>query len=387
MVVALLLGVAHGGAAAAEPIQVWITRPTEGEAVFGKIWFEVEVQANEPLTRVDFFVNGALRTRDDTRPYRALVDAGEENVPKRFTAVAHGLSGATGSATVVTPGIPVDLEMDLALQQLYVTVNREDEAVLGLESSAFRIYDGGVEQKLVTFERGDAPFTAVLLVDASESMRGKRLQDALGAARRFLAELRPLDEAMVLVFSDRALHTTAFQRGATTLVTPVGLEAAGGTALNDHLYTALRILDTRLGRPVVLLLSDGADTLSYLGIDEVRWKLRRSDAVLYRIRPMVGGAEPTAFATSWRSFQQNHHEIEGLEAALLESGGRVHVVPEERLEEAILAIIEELRQQYVLGYYPSTRARDGAWRPVQVEVDSPGGKVRTRSGYVDSRQR
>jgi Ca-activated chloride channel family protein len=385
--VAVALAAANGRAAADESIRVSITSPAGDQAVFGDLQFEVTVHAAEPIVRVDFFVDKILRATDDTPPYRVQVDTGQGNAQKSFTAVAHGLSGETGTATVATPKIPVDLEMDLALQQLYVTVTRDDSAVLDLERTAFRILDSGLEQQLVTFERGDAPFTVVLLLDASESMKGERLEAALGAARRFLAALTPLDEAMVLVFSDRALYMTGFQQGSTALDRPTRIAAGGGTALNDHLYVALRLLDRRLGRPVVLLLSDGADTLSFLAIDEVRWKLRRGNAVLYRIRPVASGAEPTAFATSWRTFQQNRGEVDGLERALFESGGRVHLVPEERLDEAILAIIEELRQQYVLGYYPSTRQRDGGWRPVLVEVDAPGVTVRTRSGYVDQQDR
>ena len=137
-----------------------------------------------------------------------------------------------------------------------------------------------------------------------------------------------------------------------------------------------------MGRPVVVLLSDGADTLSFLGIDDVRWKMRRSNAVIFRIRLGTGAADQLAFATSWRDFHDTRTEVSGLEEAILESGGRTYSVPMERLEETVAQVLQELRQQYVLGYYPRTQVSEGTWRPIRVEVDAAGVHIRTRSGYV-----
>ncbi len=381
---ALLLAAAAGGSLAEAPILVTILSPDPAQAAFGEVEFAVEVSAPEPIQQVEFLLDGTVRARDDSPPYRVTIDAGDSNVAKRFTAVAYGLSGKRGSATIVTPSVAIDLKVEVALQQLYVTVTRDEQPVSDLERDAFRIFDSGVEQRLVTFARGDIPMTIVLLLDASESMTGSRLQAALRAAHEFLHRLQPLDEAMALVFSDRPLQMTRFSSGDSVsgALAAIAPESGGGTALNDHLYAALRLLDARQGRPVVLLLSDGADTLSLLRIADILWKSRRSDAVLYRIRPTEAG-EPIAFATSWRGFQENRSEIEGLAQIIRESGGGVRSVPSAHLEVAIGAVLDELRQQYVLGYYPTARSRDGTWRPVRVEVTVPGLRVRTRTGYID----
>ncbi len=380
---ALLAVAAAGGLRADEPAPLRILSPTGTEAVFGEVEFVVEASAPEPIARVEFLLDGVLRARADAPPYQVTVDAGQRNAEKRFTAVAHGLSGRRWTATVVTPRIPIDLEMQLSLQQLYVTVTRDGRPLPDLRREDFRVFDGEVEQRLVTFEQGDVPMTLVVLLDASESMRGERLAAARSAALALCDRLQPLDEAMVLAFSDRPLRLSRFGRGEPLRGALAEIEAGGGTALNDHLYAALRLLDARQGRPVVLLLSDGADTLSFLGIEEVVWKTRRSDAILYRLRPTAGGAEQVAFATSWRGFRENRDEVAGLEEAIRASGGRVDSVPSGELAEAIQAILTELRQQYALGYYPTTRNRDGSWRPVRVEVTVPGAWIRTRSGYFD----
>jgi Ca-activated chloride channel family protein len=160
-----------------------------------------------------------------------------------------------------------------------------------------------------------------------------------------------------------------------------GVEAGGSTALNDHLYAALRLLDERRGRRVVVLISDGADVLSALGIEDVAWKVRRADVLIYWVRLE---REPPSFSSSWRNSDQNRAEWAGLEATVAESGGRIVSLGSiEEIDHVLQDIMTELRDQYVLGYYPSDRRHDGDWRQVRVRVADGRAKVRFRSGYVD----
>lgn len=365
-------------------IEVVITAPEAGVPVFGEVDFSAEVGGRERTVRVELFVDDRRVASLERPPYRVRVDVGDANRPRRFRAVAHGASGGTATAVAVTPKIEVDLEVDLWLQQLYVTVTRDGEAVLDLRREDFEIIDSGVEQRLVTFERGDVPLTMVLLIDASESVMGQHLAASLEAARGLLARLDSLDEAMVLVFSDRVLQISEFSRGETDLADLVDLEAGGGTALNDHLYAALRILEPRQGRPVVVLLSDGADTLSFLTMEQVLWKVWRTDAMIYRIQMTGDPIGDAALATVWRDRGANRQEADGLEQAIEQSGGRVRYVKRiEDLDATLASVLDELRQQYVLGYYPSSQRHDGSWNPVRVEVRAEGAVVRTRAGYID----
>ena len=67
-----------------------------------------------------------------------------------------------------------------------------------------------------------------------------------------------------------------------------------------------------------------------------------------------------------------------------DSGGRVTALARiEELEQALDEVLLELRQQYVVGYYPTDPKDDGTWRPVRVEVGLPGVELRTRAGYID----
>ena len=170
------------------------------------------------------------------------------------------------------------------------------------------------------------------------------------------------------------------------------MRAAGGTAVNDFLYLALKELEARQGRPVVIILSDGVDVESSLSMKEVMWKVRRSPALIYWLRlhdedsTLLEGRELRPQNSWWRNVEQHQEEFRLLGEAVEASGGRVTDLY--RLEEiapAFSDILRELRSQYVLGYYPTEPKKDGAWRRVRVRTQGTEGRlgVRTRSGYVD----
>ncbi|HUF78136.1 MAG TPA: VWA domain-containing protein, partial [Thermoanaerobaculia bacterium] len=165
-------------------------------------------------------------------------------------------------------------------------------------------------------------------------------------------------------------------------------EAGGGTALTDHLYAAFKILDGRQGRRVVVVLSDGFDVYSALRMRDVVWKAQRSQAIVYWIqlqdRGGPAGSQPGLYSSAWRDAPENREEYEALRRLVLETGGRIE--PIERIgevEHAFRSILAELREQYVLGYYPTDLRHDGSWRQVQVRVRGFGNQVRVREGYVD----
>jgi Ca-activated chloride channel family protein len=373
---------AVGGVAEERALYVTLTSPAPGTPLFGEAVVEARVEPAEAVDTLDFFVDGEFITRLRRSPFRVTVDVGQDNAEHRFEVVARGEGWGPGQALLVTPAVPVDAEVELRLQQLYVTVERGDRRVLNLGRESFAVFDGGIPQELVTFERGGVPLTAVLLIDASSSMRGRPLAAARRGARAFLAGTRSLDLTKLMLFSDSVLHNTPFTGFAGVLGAGLdAVEARGGTALNDHLYLALRHLGERQGRRVLVLLSDGIEVASVLDIEDVRWLARRNQAQIYWIRL---GNRVRGFRTSWRGEEDNRRQVEGLEAMVRESGGRI--LPIEgigAIEAAFARVMAELRQQYVLGYYPSESRGDGSWRQVLIRLDSPGLEARTRTGYID----
>lgn len=369
---------------AAQPT-VSIVYPTAEGASYGELEVSAVVSGGA-VESVEFYVDGVLAGTVAKPPYRLKVDVGYENTEHRYRVVARDASGGLGEASVVTPAIKVDMQLDVELKQLYVTVRRGGSRNLENDRGDFRIFDNGATQEIVTFERGEVPITAVVLLDASESMQDGRLEKALSGARSFFSGLRELDQAMVLLFSDRLVRSTDFSSDQAVFASALqGVRAEGGTAVNDHLYLALKRLETQPGRPVVILFSDGTDVHSALPMREVLWKANRSQALIYWILlEGEGKSGGDTITTAWRNGPGNKEEVELLRKAVDQSGGTVvSIARVEELAGAFRDILAELREQYVLGYYPNNLKSDGSWHKVKVDLTSSTASVRHRGGYVD----
>lgn len=374
-------------ASQAVALEVWIERPRPSEFVFGQVEVLIRAAPEEEVATVQLTVDGRQVALFDRPPFRVAVDVGQENTEHEFEVLVRSVDGELKSAAVVTPALQIDEVVDLGLQQLYVTVSGLGKRVLNLAEADFRILDEGKRQKIVTFERGDIPLTATLLLDCSLSMKGDRLAAALQGANEFVEEMKPLDQAMIMLFSDRLLRVTEFSEDRQMLSQALTrVEAAGGTSINDHLFLALSRLEAVQGRRVVVLFSDGSDVHSVLPMEGVLQKARSSRALIYWIQLQDPGEESEVpeYTSSWRNVEANRREFKELRLAIQESGGRIEVVESlEELEEAFAGILAELREQYVLGYYPSQANHDGAWRNVRVRVEKHNLDVRTREGYFD----
>ncbi len=381
----LALACAAAAIADNEPLTVAITSPPPGEAVFGEVEIAAEVYPPNRVAKVEFLVDGELVGEVASAPFRITVDLGEDNVEHRFEVRATGAAGELAQSLLVTPAIHVDAEVTAELQQLYVTVTNGSRRILDLGQDDFSVIDNGVNQELVTFARGDVRVTAVVLIDSSASMKGNRLRYALRGAAAFVQGLREVDEASIVLFSDQLLFSTPFSNDISALTAGLGgIEAGGGTALNDHVYMSLKRLEHRQGRRVLVLLSDGVDSHSALRMNEVTWLARRSRALLYWLRTDPEGEGRKTRSSAWKSPGDYRGEYEQLIQTVEETGGRILTV--QRLQDAeqgFQEILSELRDQYVLGYFPTANRGDGSWHRVLVRSSRGGLDIRTRGGYVD----
>lgn len=386
VLLALLVLSVLGAAAPAAAIDVFVRSPRDGQVLFGPVEVEVEVLSAEEVSAVEIRLDGEVVGELKAPPYRLTVDVGDANRARTFEVIARDVKGDTARRQVISAPLELQEEVDLELQQLYVTVTQDGRRVLDLGREDFEVRDNAVEQRLVTFEGGDVPFTAVLLVDTSVSMRGSQLATAVAGARGFVARMRELDQAQVVLFADRVVARTPFTDDPAVIDRALaGASAAGGTAVNDHLYYALKALESRQGRRVVVLLSDGRDIESVLEMDDVTWKAGRVQALVYWIRPRLPSDAGLRFASAWRDVEGHQRELQALERLVTRSGGRVvDIAAIEEAGAALGEILDELREQYVLGYYPSTNRNDGSWHRVRVRVQGSGLKVRARGGYFDA---
>ncbi|MEM1179848.1 MAG: VWA domain-containing protein [Acidobacteriota bacterium] len=388
------------GADAEAPVHIEWKSPNLRDALFGQVALEVALSPTGDRLAVSFLLDGRRLGEVHAPPYRIVVDVGEENRDRTVKVVARNRRGQVAALEHTFEALRIDDGLDLHLQPLYVSVTeRNGLRVLDLDMSDFTVSDNGVPQDLVTFESGDLPLAAAVLVDGSLSMRGERLENARRGVHAFARGLNPLDEATVMVFTDVVARLEVLDPEGDVSDVLQDLGAAGGTAINDHLYLAMQHLESRLGRRVVILLSDGRDNHSLLHSREVLEVARESQAMIYwlllgettsggllqrgeRVQERIGKYEhPTS---AWRTRRKAVAELDGLKRLVKESGGRILPIPSDRhIQPAFEDILAELREQYALGFYPSQRRGDGAWRQVTVSVNRRDLKVRHRQGYYD----
>ena len=378
----LLACVLFLAAADARSFEVRIVQPPPGQPIVGEVAVEVAVlPAGTPVERIEILLDGKPAGIAAQPPYRLLIDVGEEMREHRLEAVALAADGSRTTALLATPRLDADAQIRVDLQQLFVTVDREGPS---LTREDFTVFDQGAPQPIVTFGRGEVPFTAALLVDSSGSMYGGDLEKALEGAKGFFAAMAPLDQAKLILFSDHIRLETPFTNVQPVLTLGLhGVAAEGGTALNDALYLAVKRLESRRGRKIAVLLSDGIDIESVLSIGEAR-AIARRQVTLYWLRlPSARQAKKVLIKSAWRDAPEHEQEIEQLRAAVLESGGRIlDLTGVEEIPATLATLLRELRDQYVLGIAPRQMGGRGAWHEIKVEVRG-GGRARTQDGYFE----
>jgi Ca-activated chloride channel family protein len=387
----LVLLAAVGAAATEDVLEVSIVTPLDGQPAIGRIPVAASVLSSARLDRLEVLVDDATAGVLTSPPWQLEVDLGLESSTHTVAVVATDVNGLQARAQVRTAPVSYSGSFSVSLQQLYVTALEGRDRVSGLEQHQFSVRDGGEPQEIVTFAAGDIPFTAALLIDVSSSMQGSRLDAAIAGVRSFVAGMGPLDQAAVLACADRLVARTEFTSDPSTIVAELGsFDASGGTALLDFLYLSLGLLEQRQGRRVVVILSDGIDSHSVLDADWVAERAARSQTQIYWIwlrrspsREFTQGHLRNLYST-WRTADDYRRNIETVERMVERSGGRVvRIAHAEQVEHVFADIVDELREQYMLGYYPSNAGDDGSWRRVTVRVDAPGVSLRTHEGYVD----
>jgi VWFA-related protein len=246
-----------------------------------------------------------------------------------------------------------------------VLVTDGREPLLGLGASDFEVLDGGVSQKveLATFQT--LPLNLVLALDTSGSVTGARLDSLRDASRAIVGDLKAGDTAGLLTFSNvlsvRAGLTGNVERVRAALD---GVPVSGDTSLVDAAYAAIVTAESGGGRALVIVLSDGVDTSSFLRPESALETARRSDVVVYGVSASRG--ERTGF-------------VGDLCAA---TGGRVLKAESTGgIREAFLRVLEEFRHRYVLSYVPEGVSR-GGWHPLTVRVKNRRATVKARPGYL-----
>jgi VWFA-related protein len=271
--------------------------------------------------------------------------------------------------SIRTKGVEYTEKVDVDVVQVTVTVtDNAGRFVRGLTRQDFRLYEDGKSQALTTFFSENVPLELIVAVDVSGSMTDA-MPKVKESVKRFLTAIRPTDRVTLLGFND-----TVFTLARPTVDLPTRLRAVdrlapwGGTALYDVIVQAFDLLGRQTGRRALVVFTDGEDLNSRVPIEVAERRLEASDAVLY---PIGQGRAPRL--ASLRTV---------LERLARKSGGRAFFGDSvDKLDAVFADILEELSNQYLLGYVPRDLTRDGRWRTLRVEVPGKNVRVRARQGY------
>jgi len=265
----------------------------------------------------------------------------------------------------------VRVEADLVVLNVTVT-DPQGRYVHKLSRSDFKVFEDGREQPLSLFSVEETPFAAAILIDTSGSMEG-RVSLARAAAIRFLDGLRADDVAAVYNFDSKVGQVQDFSPGRDLPPMAYTLGAHGWTSMYDAVARASADLARRPEqRRAIILLSDGADTKSGATLDKALNSALAAHAAVYSVDMMDATARPTERAKAQGALRH----------LASKSGGRYVPTPGGKaLGEAFTGIVEELSNQYTLGYRPANRTRDGRWRALDLKLSRAELKTRTRSGY------
>ncbi len=268
-------------------------------------------------------------------------------------------------------------KMDVRLVNMFVNVTDQTGAIVGgLTRDDFKIAEDGRPQEIAIFERqSELPLNLTLAIDTSESVR-KDMSEEADAAKRFAhALLRPQDQMSLLGFATWVSELTPFTNKVGQIDHGLGqLRGGGGTAIYEAIYLGSQALAKKQGRKALVLISDGDDTVKSTTYAEALEQALRSEVMIYSI------IDVPIEASAGRDTGGEHALITLSE----QTGGKSFYVSAGGLDKAFAQVSDDLRTQYLLGYYPHHQVPGVNFHRVQITVPRASAEsfnIRYRTGY------
>ncbi|MBL8191825.1 MAG: VWA domain-containing protein [Acidobacteria bacterium] len=300
------------------------------------------------------------------------------------------------------------LKIDTALVSVPVIVSdRQGRYISGLKASDFTLYEDRIKQPIDFFADTEEPINVALLLDTSKSTT-MVLDDIKKAAKDFVKQLRPQDRAMIVSFDFNETALCELTSDRKTLEKAIGKARIGdvmGTKLRDAVFDVMREeFRTVKGRKAIVLLTDGKDHGSEVSERKLLDAATEADTLIYSVfyqslPPNFAGRDrggwggrggrrggifiprfPVPPQRRGRIEARNAEAIEFLQELSSVSAGRYFDSEVAKLKETFGQIVEELRHQYRLGFYPGDHA-PGSIHSLKVEVARPDVVVRSRRSY------
>ncbi len=267
--------------------------------------------------------------------------------------------------------------VDVKLVSIFVNVTDKNGALVGgLARDDFAIYEDGRPQEIAVFERqSELPLNLTLAIDTSGSVR-KDMSEEAGAARRFAhAIVRPQDRMSVLQFATDVRELTPFTNKLSAIDRGLGdLHGDWATALYDAICLGAEKLGGKEGRKVLVVISDGDDTAKNSTYAQALEAALRNEVMIYSI------IDVPIEASAGRDLGGDHALITIAE----QTGGKYFYVSDGGLDKAFAKVSDDLRTQYLIGYYPHHQMPGTSFHRLTVTIPRAAAEqfnVRNKTGY------
>ena len=267
--------------------------------------------------------------------------------------------------------------VDVRLVNIFVNVTDQNGSIVGeLTRDDFAVFEDGRPQEISIFERqSELPLNLTLAIDTSGSVR-KDMSEEAAAARRFArAILRPQDQMSVLQFATTVRELQPFTNKPALIDRALGeLRGDWATALYDAIRLGSEKLGGKEGRKVLVLISDGDDTAQSSTYAQALEAALRNEVMIYSL------IDVPIEASAGRDLGGEHALI----ALSEQTGGKYFYVSDGGLDKALAKVSDDLRTQYLLGYYPKNQEPGRAFHRLTVLVPRAAAdqfNVRNKTGY------
>ena len=288
------------------------------------------------------------------------------------------------------------IKVDVPLVNLDVLVTSKDgQTIPGLKQENFKIMEDGTPQKIATFNKTDAPITAVLLVEFA-STNYSFMIEALNASYAFANTLKKDDWVSVISYDMKPQILADFtqdKRAVYAALNQLRMPGFAETNLFDALFDTLDRIDRIEGKKYIILVSTGVDTFSKLTLDKILKKVKTTkDVTIYPISVGFYARERAeshgraashgmGIPVSNMDYLQADNEMRTF-ASL--TGGRAYFPRfQGELPEIFNEVGSDIRNQYSITYHPTNSKQDGTYRKLKVELQAPDGgplKIRDQKG-------
>jgi len=348
--------------------QLKILSPGEDSYVSGVTLLRASIVPAEAASTVTFFVDGRQVCALTRPPFECEWDAGPALGEHQVRAVAALTTGGRAVQTIRTKAVTVTEKVNVDVVQVTVTVSDgRGRFVRNLPRTAFRVLEDGKPQGITHFTSEDVPLEIVVAIDISGSMT-PAMPKLKTAVKEFLKDVPNQDLVTLLGFNDSIFTLTRKAGDVAERSRAVDrLAPWGSTALYDVILRGVEMLGRQTGRKALIVFTDGEDQGSHATINDVERRLQSSDVTLY----MIGQGRGVTLDTLKKVMERLSNP----------TGGRALFTDSvDELHESFADLLDELSNQYLLGYEPINTKHDDVWRKIKVEVDGHH-EVRARQGY------